>query len=256
MNTAVAPEANSRRTPGFAPHHPADAIFFPALLACLWLGLLAGFGPELVEHLTRQEAPYPWVVHVHAAIYVGWMILLTTQMTLIRRHQVAAHRRLGPLALAWAPAMVISGLAASYVVDQSNFGTTHWRPQFFAIQLGDVLDFAILVFFALRLRRDGAAHKRLMLLAVIALANAGFSRWWGPALRETFGREFGGRLLGWYLGDFILIAAVIGYDFITRRRVHPVTLAGGALIVAAELLAVTAYFDPGWTEFADRLLRP
>lgn len=241
---------------GFAPHHRADAIFFPCVVAFLWAGLLFGFVPEIYQHAVQRKPPYPWIVHVHSLVFVGWIVLLTTQLTLVRRQNIALHRRLGQIAFFWGPALVIVGLATAVIVIRSRFGTPDSDPQFLSVQLGDLIDFAILLAFALRLRRDAAAHKRLMLLAVTALGNAGFARWWGDAIAHWFGQGYLGLLLLMYLGDFVIIAAMLVYDLVTRGRPHPVVVLGGGLIVAVEALSIYLYFNPGWIALTDRLLRP
>jgi len=88
-------KTTSRR---FAPWHAADAIFFPALLAFLWLGILAGFVPEIVDHIVKRKPPYLWIVHVHAVFFVGWLVLLTMQMSLVRARNLGLHRHLGRMA--------------------------------------------------------------------------------------------------------------------------------------------------------------
>jgi hypothetical protein len=165
-------------------------VFFPAVLAILWIGILAGFVPRIVAQFVEHKPPYLAIVHVHAAVFVGWLLLLTVQVGLVRSHNLALHRHLGRLGAAWLPLMLILGLVAAVIVARSKYGTSHWKPQFFAIQLADLTLFAILTVSALLLRRDGASHKRLMLLGTVALSNAGFSRWWGPALAEWLGQGY------------------------------------------------------------------
>ena len=241
----------------FAPKHRADAVFFPLLLAFLWAGLLFGFIPRVVEHFAQHKPPYLPIVHVHGAVFGGWMLLLTAQLTLVRRGDVARHRRLGQIAFGWAPAHAVVGLVTAVLIDRSRFGTPRWDPQFFSVQLADLLNFGLVTATALMLRRDGTAHKRLMLLGTIAICNAGFARWWGLALSHWVGEGyFGAELVEDYLGDFICIAAVLAYDTTTRGRPHPVFVRAAALVVGIELLAVYLYFAPGWIAFADRLLRP
>jgi len=219
--------AGSRgREAGVCAFHKADAVFFPVVVAWLWVGLLMGFVPEMIEPVTKQESPYLWIVHGHAAIFVAWMTLLTVQLSLVRTRRIDVHRRLGPIGAAWAPLMVGVGVVTAVMVDRSHFGTEHWRPQFAAIQFGDLLNFAILAAAALTLRRDGASHKRLMLLATVALCNAGFARWWGPYVRDWLGVGYLPRLLGLYVGDFLIIAAMLAYDVVTRGRPNRALLYG------------------------------
>jgi hypothetical protein len=48
------------------------------------------------------------IVHIHAAIFTTWMLLLITQTALISAHRVRWHRKLGVSGFVLAIAMVIS----------------------------------------------------------------------------------------------------------------------------------------------------
>jgi hypothetical protein len=87
-----------------------------------------------------------------------------------------------------------------------------------------MLAFTVLGGFAIALRKNPDAHKRLMVLATICIANAGFGRWWGPPLARLLGDS--GYWANWaqgYLSDFLLIAMVGVYDLISRRRLFSLT---------------------------------
>jgi hypothetical protein len=142
------------------------------------------------------------------------------------------------------------------MVDRSSFGTRRWNPQFLSVQLGDLVLFAILTAFALALRREGSTHKRLMLLGTVALSNAGFARWWGPAIAHWLGAGYLSELAQDYAGDFLIIALMLLYDTVTRGRPNAMLLRGATLVVLGEMLIVYLYFEPGWIALTDRLLQP
>jgi hypothetical protein len=252
----MGPPSKVRDIPRFAPFHKADRIFFPALLAWIWVGILAGFVPAIITHITQHKPGYLWIVHVHSPVFVGWLALLTAQLTLIRIKNVALHRRIGVIGAYWAVALVIIGVITSVMVDRSFFATRRWDPQFFSVQLADLVLFAILTGFALALRREAPAHKRLMLLGTVALSNAGFSRWWAPALAHWLGAGYFSELAQDYAGDFLIIALMLLYDTVTRGRPNGALARGATLIVLGDVLAVYLYFNPGWIALTDRLLRP
>lgn len=41
--------------------------------------VLAGFWPSYFGPLTRGVVQHPWVIHLHAATFMGWMALLLTR---------------------------------------------------------------------------------------------------------------------------------------------------------------------------------
>src|SRR4051812_37409373 len=110
----------------FAPRHAWDGWMMALLAALVWFGILMGFVPEIVSKIDKHAFTFPLIVHIHAAAFVGWLVLLTAQITLVRTDNRALHRKLGYVGAGLAAAMVILGLAASYVVDHAQFGTPRW----------------------------------------------------------------------------------------------------------------------------------
>jgi uncharacterized membrane protein YozB (DUF420 family) len=243
-------EALGRAPAPFAPRHGWDAWFFPAMTALVWLGVVAGFGGEMLRMSKAGQLSYPLIVHVHALVFSGWLALFTAQVALVRRGQIALHRRLGLWAMGLAAVMVVLGLATAFFMQVHNFGTPKSDPPFLAVPLSDILSFAGLMLAGYRFKGDPVAHKRLMLLATLALADAGFGRWSltiaGPEALQTLGTTFVGSLI---IGNSISIPALLlvpAYDLVTRRRVRPVVAVAAAWAVGWQLLALTLYLHPGW----------
>ena len=63
----------------FASEHKWDRNAFLGLVILAWVGLLMGFGPQIQHHVAKLGSSYPPILHVHAFLFVGWMILLTVQ---------------------------------------------------------------------------------------------------------------------------------------------------------------------------------
>ncbi|MGZ5929784.1 MAG: hypothetical protein ACXWLX_11250, partial [Rhizomicrobium sp.] len=144
----------------FKPFHKWDRNFFAAIVAAIWIGVVMGFGTDTIRHIQSGEAPYPVIVHVHAVAYVSWLVLLATQVALIRNGRQDIHRKLGVLAVGLAVFMIIIGPVATFVFDAERFGTPSGNPPaFLAIPLCAVTAFAGLVGAALVLRKDSSAHK-------------------------------------------------------------------------------------------------
>ena len=65
-----------------------------------WLVLLVvayGFGRNLSERLLQRTGtePLPWILHVHALAFAGWVVLFLVQSGLVRGGALRLHRRLG-----------------------------------------------------------------------------------------------------------------------------------------------------------------
>jgi hypothetical protein len=237
----------------FAPQHPADRNFFLLLVGLTWLGVVSGFGLDMIAHFRGTRA-YPLIVHLHAQLFVGWLVLLTAQVLLIRNRRADIHRRLGMIAAWMVPVMVVVSLATAWTVQHQMVLLGRHRTQFISINITDMLGFATLAFAGLALRRDSSAHKRLMLLSTLYLSTAGFARLWlltiGPAGTDTFWGFF----IAYNIGGDILVAMLGVYDLVTRKRLHPAFVLGAGWILANELAAAWLYFSPAWKVISLRLL--
>src|SRR5262249_40951682 len=156
-----------------------------------------------------------------------------------------------------AAAMVVLGVATAIVTEQLKFGTTVSDPRFLSVMFADMLVFGGLVASGMRMRRSPAAHKRLMMLAMLVLTDAGFGRWLSPKIGEWTGQrnywEFQPLAEGAWpfirfqlLPAYTLIAAVCVFDLFTRKRLHPVYVRAIALCLPIHLLAAWLYFQPFW----------
>ena len=142
----------------------------------VWVAVLSGFGTDTFNHVSKFGLDYPLIVHFHAVAFVGWLALFTVQVALIRQGRPDIHRRLGLAGVVLAALMVVLGPATALVVDAHRFAATGQTPEFLAVQLTDILAFSGLTGAGLLLRARSAAHKRLMLLGLIYISDAGFAR--------------------------------------------------------------------------------
>jgi hypothetical protein len=242
--------AVSRR---FAGDRRWDRNFFLLMVALIWLGILMGFVPEIIGRIHAHQ-PFPAVVYFHGAVFVSWLCLLTAQVLLIRSRRVDLHRELGMAGTALYGAMLVLGIVTSIVVDYDLFGTPLSDPSFFSIQLADMLAFGVLGGAAIALRKSPDSHKRLMLLATICIADAGFSRWWAPGLERLLGNGYWGNWAQLYLSDFLLVALVGAYDLLSRRRLYSAYVFGAAWGLGVEFVAVWMYVSPWWKPVATVLI--
>jgi uncharacterized integral membrane protein len=120
----------------------ADRTAFLLFTVLVWLGVLSGFGTDSFNHLRKYGLDYPVIVHFHAVAFVGWLILFTVQVALIRTARAHIHRRLGMAGAVLAAVMVILGPATALVVDAKRFAATGHAPVFLAVQFTDIVAFA------------------------------------------------------------------------------------------------------------------
>ena len=249
----LAPPKGGRIAPVFADHRRRDRNFFLLMVALIWLGILMGFVPEIVARV-RAHHLFPVVVYFHGVVFAGWLCLLTVQVLLIRSRRVNVHRELGMAGTALYGAMLVLGITTVVIVDHDLFATPHGDPSFLSIQLADMLAFGVLGGLAIALRKNPDAHKRLIILATICIADAGFSRWWAPGLEKLLGDGYWGNWAQLYLSDLLLIAMLGAYDLITRRRLYAAYILGAAWGLGLEFAAVWMYVSPWWKPVATVLI--
>lgn len=250
------PSAGSAlQTPPFAPYHKWDRRFFLAFAALAWIAIIMGFSPELGGHL-KGLTPYPpLIVHFHVAAFAGWLILFTAQIWLIRSRRLDIHRKLGLVAVALVPIMVVLGVATTLISRELRFEAgQNQMLAFMIVPLTDMVLFPSFAIPGLLLRKDSAAHKRLILLATAMLLPAAFGRWIGPGILLHIGDGFFGFMAQSYLGPDAMILAAMAYDRIARGRVHAVYVIAVPWILAVQAITSAIYHWSGWMALAQRMI--
>lgn len=186
--------------------------FFVAFIAAAILLVLAGFGRTFVVPLVHGTFSAPWFVYVHAALFFAWMGLLMTQAVLAMRRRVDWHRRLGGVGAVLVPAMVVSGLAVASWATRRDVaaGQEHEALAFFFGQCMDMLLFGTLASATMWMRGTPATHKRLVLLATLAILGAAVGRI--PGL---------GVAANWV--TVVLLACLAIFDLRSLGRLHRAT---------------------------------
>jgi hypothetical protein len=117
---------------------------------------------------------------------------------------------------------------------------------FLTIPLGDMLVFASLVGAGFYFRRRRDAHKRLMLLATVAILPAAVAR-----LPFAFIQQVG-PLAFFGLADLLIVPCLL-YDLVARGRLHHATVWGGLVIVVSHPLRLVIGNTQAWLAFASWL---
>jgi MFS family permease len=166
----------------FSTRHPWDHKFFLSNVVLASTVTVIGFGIEIVHRFRTHAPSYPLIVHLHAVAFTAWLVLLVTQTHLIGSRRFDMHRRLGVAGAALAISMVVLGVSISFVVGHIEHAAPHPQPCFLFVRLADMASFAVLAMAAIAARKAPAAHKRLILLATLQIADAGFGGTLGPLI--------------------------------------------------------------------------
>jgi len=211
-----------------------------AILSIVFVGFSRTFYLRPYFH---SERLIPLLI-LHGMVFSSWIALFVTQTTLVATKRTRIHMKLGVAGGVIAALMIIIGTLTAIVRAKGPSPLPDVNPlSFLTIPLGDMLVFGILVGAAFYFRRKLDTHKRLMLLASIALLPAGVARW-PIGFIET-----GGPLVFYGLADLFIVPCII-FDIVTRGRPHRATLLGGALIVVSHPLRLIIGGTHAWLVFA------
>jgi len=222
-----------------------ERLFFTGMAAAFVIIVFAGFARTYYLRTYFHPEPLMPLLRLHGLVFTSWIVLLITQTTLVATHRTGTHRRLGIAGAALAVLMVTIGTTTA-IIRAKAFEPPPGVSSplvFLTIPLGDMLIFAILVGSAFYFRRQVDIHKRLMLLATIAILPAAVAR-----IPLAFIIKYG-PLAFFGLPDLLIIPCLI-YDIITRGRPHRATVLGGALIILSHPLRFIVGNTAAWLAFA------
>jgi len=241
------------RTPAGRAFLPArDRRIYIVWIALIWLGMAAGFLPDLARYMGEKPAP-PLILHIHGMVYFLWLASISLQIALIELRKPALHRRLGWWVVGLSAAIVPLGLVAAMVDMVREAAYQPYEPQFLALEFQSMVVFAILLTLGVRRRRDLAAHKRLMILMAVCIMDPGSARAWGFFSPIQMAGPFG-FWLHYFWADAAMVAALMIWDRWHHGRVHPALWTGGAIIATGEAAAVWLQFAPWWNLASTRLV--
>jgi hypothetical protein len=217
--------------------------------------VIVGFSRTFFLRPMFQVPALPWYDYVHGSVMTLWFVLLVVQTSLVAAHRTDLHRRLGIFGAVLAVAVVALALTVTLRFPAhfrvSNGILSTGLPASPSAALGFLWGnieaislFSIMVATALITRRRPDTHKRLMLLASIAVITPAVGR------LTTFPDLSGIRSSSPAVASLLTILSVAliallpltlgAYDLLTARRLHRVTIWGvlGSLALGFEFTKV------------------
>ena len=217
-----------------------DRLFFSGMALASAVILFLGFLPSYF-HRSADLPPLTPLYQLHGAVFTAWIVLLVAQTALVAQSRSDIHRKLGVAGAVLAAVVFVVGVAVSVETLRREGGV-----RFFAIPLGDIIVFGVLVGAAVLQRQQSDTHKRLMLLATISVLTA--------AVARSLGQVGMGGPPNLFYGTDVLVLALVTYDLVSLGRVHPATLWGGAMVAGLKpLLFYGATATTPWLALTDAL---
>ncbi|GAA5523454.1 hypothetical protein Asal01_03425 [Fodinibius salicampi] len=210
--------------------------FFVGMAIYLTFIVVVGFWPTYFGDLFSGKefaksgfVEITWKTHIHAFVFMAWMGTLCYQTLLVARNNTKRHTKVGKYGFLWGVLVALLGLFMVSLVIQSGItqGLTTLSKALPGMFLSGgfvaIFEFAILLILGFIYRTSPDEHKRYMLFATIALANAAASRW-GILINEWTG-PWASEIIHTFM-----ITPIWAYDFYKDKRIHKATLIGTFII--------------------------
>jgi hypothetical protein len=216
-----------------------DGFFLKSAIAMAFV-IIAGFSLQFA--MGRSSFSAPPLVHAHAIVFMGWMVIYVAQNAFVARGNIAMHRKLGWIAAGWMVLMVVLGCLVTVAMVQGGRVPFFFLPQQFLIfDPLTLFGFAGLTAAAIAKRKQTDWHRRLHFCAMTILV--------GPAFGRLLPAPF---LIPWvfdatFAATMLFPAAGVIADLRRSGRVHPAWWwgigANVAILIAVHLLTNSVIGD-------------
>lgn len=222
-------------------------FFYLAMAGSAVAAALAGFSTTYFLPMARGRFDGPSVAHIHGVLFFAWLALMLAQPVLIRWHRPKLHRKIGLIALPLALAMAASCVAIGFHSARRDFGTGGGDTAISTV-LGPVMSMAIFLTYvalAITLRKRPDWHKRMMILATIAVLWPAFFRF----------RHF----MPWVPNPDLVLAVIVPLalvpiamlrDKLAFGRVHSAYLIFGSALVVEQTTEFLLFDTAPWRSIA------
>jgi hypothetical protein len=239
--TIAVPQTASRFRPSFFFWMTVTMAFF----------VFGGFGMHSFLPALRGEfPPAPPIVHLHALIFVSWMILLVTQSALVGSGNLKLHRSLGMWGIAHASAIMMLGLSLQLIATRGAM-LKGFEPGTDGLYLGlcAFAGFTTMFTLAIRNRQRPEIHKRMILFAMLPVLPPGVNRFWSEALGlEPI------PVIPRYATLWTIAAAILVHEWRRTGRISRYSLFGAGWIVVEGLMHKVVVHSLPFDRFAAAIL--
>jgi hypothetical protein len=225
----------------------ADQAFFARYSIALAAFILFSFAQFSARGFVDIRS-MPLIIHAHAAVMVTWLAVFVAQNLLVHRGELGIHRKLGWISAGLVAAIAVLGTATGYEALRLHMVPPFFTPGFFlSLTAIEANAFAIVVAWAVSLRRKTEWHRRLMFASTFLL------------LEPALGRLLPMPLLGGY-GEWVALLVQLGFVAILARHdrkvlgsIHPATMAAAAILIGVHSLVSLAGMAPPVIAFANSI---
>ena len=217
------------------------------LIVFILLGVQWGF----YQHYTSQFPNFKDktnVIHLHGAFLMCWMLLLIIQPILIATGRNKLHKTIGKVSWVLGPLVILT----LYLIGKGSFIRHSGEAPEKDLLADIVLDsrgfvsFAIFWALAMINRKNSASHMRYMIATGILAIGPGIGR----GLINSFNMDFGLALTITDSIALVIVAILLGYDYMKKRNLKPFLVVFLVLLFGAFLWQIRN--TDGWQHFAKK----
>ncbi len=213
--------------------------FYPAIAIALLVINVIGFGATYFFKPFLESPELPFRTHIHAVLFIGWMVLFATQAFLVKNKNLKMHRALGRIGGFLALAMILSGIQILYYRALEFDGSQASLQNTALTVCGNIvllILFGLNVGLGIQYRNKPPWHRRFMLLACISMMPQSLGRIGKIPANPVVGGVPNEVLFG--LGGMLLLILILwAHDLFSTRRIHVVSGIGGPVIMVCIILA-------------------
>jgi hypothetical protein len=245
-----------------------DRWIFVFMAAWFIVIVLTGFVPDAIGMVAAANAgmrpPLPPILHIHAVVMGSFLLLLLVQSVLMATGRCELHKRVGMLAFALVPVLVVVGVILAPTIYHQMFGFAQTGPvaarpaiaafvpaleNILLLQIRIGILFPLLMTIGLKARTGHAGlHKRMMFLATAVPLAASIDRMtWLPTTLPASP----------VASDLYILAAVsplFVWDVVRNRRIHEAYVIWFAMCLPAALVTYSLWNTPWWHATARHIM--
>lgn len=223
----------------------AERPLYGAAALVASLVVLGGFAPSYYLKSFFGAPDLSTLKHVHGVVMTSWFVLFFVQARLAATGRIGIHRQLGVAGVFLAVLLVAVGTTLGIASAKAGVAPVPGISPlvFLVLPIGEMVAFATLFSAAIALRKRTDYHKRLMLVASVAMLTPAFARLSSHVIVA------GGPPVFFALTDLVIMGC-IAYDTLKNRRLHPAFAGGLAFIVVVQFGRLALSQTALWTRFA------
>lgn len=232
-------QRNTHRTSG------KPGLFYIAASFLVLVIVLTGFSNTYIVPMASGTFKSIPAIHIHGSLFFLWIVLFIAQPTLVRLGYTQVHRKIGIAGFVLAVTMVVFGVTIAILSAKAGrAGGTNLPPNsFLLVPLSDMVLFSSFIMLSLLNLKNSEVHKRLMVLATVAILPAAFGRIFLQA-------NITNPIAALFLLESITLLGV-AYDLKTRKQVHKVYLWGGSIMFIIHLIRMPLSTSDLWLTIAN-----